>query len=89
MCLGGLFPKAPDPAKPPPSRKPDPIVTDTKPKTRPLIDPKELAKVTYGAEKKRKQIAQPKIAADALRIKLNPGAPDASVTSQAGGLNVS
>ena len=89
MCLRTLFPKPPSAPAPAPSRKPDPVVTDTKPKTRPLIDPKELAKVTYGAEKKRKQIAQPKIAADALRIKLNPGTPDAAATSQSGGLNVS
>ena len=89
MCLGALFPKPPDPVAPPPSRKPDPVVTDTKQNARKLIDPDEIAKVTYGSEKKRKRIAQPKIAADALRIKLNPGSPDAAAASQSGGLNVS
>ena len=89
MCLGNLFPKAPDPAPLPPSRKPDPVVTQTKPMVRKLIDPDELAKVTYGSDKKRKRIAQPKVAADALRIKLNPGTPDAAAASQSGGLNVS
>ena len=89
MCLGNLFPKAPDPAAGPPARKADPVVMETKPKVRPLIDPKDLAKVTYGAEKKRKQTAQPKVGADALRIKLNPGTPDATTASQSGGLNVS
>ena len=89
MCISGLFPKPPDPPAPPPARKPDPVVTQTKPMVRKLIDPDEIAKVTYGAEKKRKRLAQPKIAADALRIKLNPGTPDAAAATQSGGLNVS
>ena len=55
MCLGALFPKPPDPVAPPPSRKPDPVVTDTKPNARKLIDPDEIAKVTYGSEKKENE----------------------------------
>jgi len=86
MCF---FRKPPEPATPPPAAKANPIVTETKSKTRKLIDPDSIAKVTYGAKKKRIKTNQPKIAADALRIKLNPGSPDAAATSQTGGLNVS
>ena len=85
MCVKAFFPDPPDPPPLPPAQTPPPVIADTKPKTRPLVDPNKIAKVDYGAKVKRaKEAKQQQVTADSLKINVG-GAPPAADT---GGLNV-
>ena len=86
MCVKAFFPSPPDPTPLPPAQAPPPVIADTKPKTRPLLDPNKIAKVDYGAKVKRnKEAHQQQVTADSLKINVGSGAPPAADT---GGLNV-
>ena len=86
MCVRSFFPKPPDPQPLPPAVTPPPVIADTKPKTRPLLDPNKIAKVDYGSKAKRnQQNQQQQVTADSLKINVGGGAPPAADT---GGLNV-
>mgnify|MGYP003148475461 CR=1 FL=1 len=86
MCVNAFFPKPPDPPALAPAKKPDPIITATKPMAKPLVTPDEIAKVDFGGDKKKKQGGKdaPRVTADSLKINLGGTEP----TSNTGGLNV-
>ena len=86
MCVKSFFPDPPDPPPLPPAAKPDPIITETKPKTTPLIDPEKIAKVDYGSQADKGPKAQRRVTADSLKINLGTNAPTSADT---GGINVS
>jgi hypothetical protein len=83
MCVKSFFPDPPKPAPLPPAAKPDPIITETKPKITPLLDPEKIAKVDYGSQADKKNEA-PKVTADSLKINLGTNAPGSAAT---GGIN--
>tara|TARA_R100001129_G_scaffold160521_1_gene125073 strand:- start:72 stop:329 length:258 start_codon:yes stop_codon:yes gene_type:complete len=84
MCVNAFFPKPPDPTPLPPATPPPPTIAPVKPKIRPLLDPKKIAKVDYGSKVKRNE-GQKQVTADSLKINVGGGAPPAADT---GGLNV-
>ena len=86
MCIKSFFPKPPDPPALPPAVAPPPVVSETKPKVTPLLDPEKIAKVDYGSQADQDTKAQKKVTADSLKIKLGTNAPG---TADTGGLNVS
>ena len=85
MCIKSFFPKPPDPPALPPAVTPPPVISETKPKITPLLDPEKIAKVDYGSQADKKR-ETPKVTADSLKINLGT---NTTGTADTGGLNVS
>ena len=85
MCIKNLlFPEPKENPLPNVTRVPDPVVKETKPKIRKLVEKETVAKLQLGAKKQLPQGQQP-VSADSLRINLGGTTPGAS---NQGGLNV-
>ena len=84
MCVKAFFPKPPDPAPLPPAKKPDPIVQETKPQIRKLIDADSIAQVKYGQTSQKRKTPPKQVSADSLKINIGGDNPAAA----SGGLNV-
>ena len=85
MCIKKLlFPTEPTVPFPNVTRVPAPVVKETKPKIRKLVEKENVAKLQLGAKKQRPQGQQP-VSADSLRISLGGTTPG---SSSQGGLNV-
>ena len=85
MCVKAFFPKPPDPPPLPPIATPDPVVEETKPMVRKLIDPDTIAQVKYGQTDQKTKKPPKTVGADSLKINIGGDNPAAST----GGLNVS